>query len=83
MSDPASRLPARPSLEQLRKQAKDLLRQYRAGDADAAATRARRRSRDSPMRRPRPPSSSPTHSSSSRASTDSRVGRHSRSTSRA
>jgi len=40
MTDPASRLPARPSLEQLRKQAKNLLRQYRAGDADAA-TRAR------------------------------------------
>jgi ankyrin repeat protein len=37
MSDPASRLPARPSLEQLRKQAKDLLRAVRAGDADAAA----------------------------------------------
>jgi len=38
MSDPtASRLPARPSLEQLRKQAKDLVRAYRAGDADAAA----------------------------------------------
>jgi len=36
MSDPASRLPARPSLEQLRKQAKNLLRDYRAGDADAA-----------------------------------------------
>jgi ankyrin repeat protein len=35
MSDPASRLPVRPSLEQLRKQAKDLLRDYRAGDADA------------------------------------------------
>jgi ankyrin repeat protein len=37
MSDPASRLPARPSLEQLRKQAKDLLRALRAGDADAAS----------------------------------------------
>jgi ankyrin repeat protein len=36
MTDPASRLPARPSLEQLRKQAKNLLRDYRAGDADAA-----------------------------------------------
>ena len=36
MSDPASRLPARPSLEQLRKQAKNLLRDYRAGDADSA-----------------------------------------------
>ena len=40
MTEPASRLPARPSLEQLRKQAKNLLRDYRAGDADAA-TRAR------------------------------------------
>jgi len=32
MSNPASSLPARPSLEQLRKQAKELLRGYRAGD---------------------------------------------------
>ena len=31
MSDPTSRLPARPSLEQLRKQAKELLRDYLAG----------------------------------------------------
>jgi len=37
MSDPTSRLPARPSLEQLRKQAKDLLRALRAGAPDAAA----------------------------------------------
>jgi ankyrin repeat protein len=36
MSEPASRLPARPSLEQLRKQAKDLLHLVRAGDAVAA-----------------------------------------------
>ncbi|MCI0391097.1 MAG: hypothetical protein MOB07_20315 [Acidobacteria bacterium] len=36
MSDSISRLPARPSLEQLRKQAKELLRDYRAGDAAAA-----------------------------------------------
>jgi ankyrin repeat protein len=35
MTEPASRLPARASLEQLRKQAKNLLRDYRAGDADA------------------------------------------------
>jgi ankyrin repeat protein len=35
MTQPASRLPARPSLEQLRKQAKNLLRDYRAGDAVA------------------------------------------------
>ena len=35
MTEPASRLPARPSLEQLRKQAKDLLHEFRAGDADA------------------------------------------------
>ena len=35
MSEPASRLPARPSLEQLRKQAKDLLQLFRAGDAGA------------------------------------------------
>lgn len=35
MSDFSSRLPARPSLEQLQKQAKDLLRQYRAGDEGA------------------------------------------------
>jgi ankyrin repeat protein len=35
MSDPASRLPARPSLEQLRKQAKDLLHLVRAGDTAA------------------------------------------------
>jgi ankyrin repeat protein len=33
MSDPASRLPTRPSLEQLRKQAKELLQLHRAGDA--------------------------------------------------
>ena len=31
MSDPSSRLPARPSLEQLRKQAKQLLRDIRLG----------------------------------------------------
>jgi hypothetical protein len=36
MSESASRLPARPSLEQLHKQAKDLLRQYRAGNSGAA-----------------------------------------------
>ena len=36
MSDPASRLPARPSLEQLRKQAKELLHAFRAGDTGAA-----------------------------------------------
>src|SRR5258708_1882699 len=35
MSDSASRLPAHPSLEQLRKQAKELLRQYRAGETTA------------------------------------------------
>src|SRR5438045_720382 len=35
MSDGTSRLPARPSLEQLRKQAKELLRDYRAGDSAA------------------------------------------------
>jgi hypothetical protein len=40
MSEPASRLPDRPSLEQLRKQAKDLLKQVRAGD-DAAMVRMR------------------------------------------
>src|SRR5688500_13325105 len=37
MSDPTSRLPARPSLEQLRKRAKDLLRAARAGDPAATA----------------------------------------------
>jgi hypothetical protein len=36
MSDPDSRLPARPSLEQLQKQAKELLRGYRAGESTAA-----------------------------------------------
>jgi hypothetical protein len=35
MPDSVSRLPARPSLEQLRKQAKDLLRDYRAGHPSA------------------------------------------------
>jgi ankyrin repeat protein len=35
MSDPTSRLPARPSLEQLRKRAKDLLRAARADDRAA------------------------------------------------
>src|SRR5882724_5383311 len=34
MSDP-SRLPARPSLEQLQKLAKELLRQFRAGESSA------------------------------------------------
>jgi ankyrin repeat protein len=37
VSSSTSGLPARPSLEQLRKQAKDLLRAARAGDASAAA----------------------------------------------
>ncbi len=36
MSDPNSSLPARPSLEQLRKQAKELLRNCRDGVAVAA-----------------------------------------------
>jgi hypothetical protein len=36
MTGHTSRLPARPSLEQLRKQAKELLRDYLAGDAAAA-----------------------------------------------
>ena len=37
MTNPASRLPARPSLEQLRKQAKNLHRAFRAGDPDAVS----------------------------------------------
>lgn len=37
MSESTSDLPARPSLEQLRKQAKELLRAYRAGEAAATA----------------------------------------------
>jgi ankyrin repeat protein len=37
MSSPISPLPARPSLEQLRKQAKELLKQFRAGDSAASA----------------------------------------------
>jgi hypothetical protein len=37
MTDSAPRLPARPSLEQLHKQAKELLRQYRAGNSEALA----------------------------------------------
>src|SRR5688572_8254701 len=37
MSDPTSRLPGRPSLEQLRKRAKDLLRAVRAGVTAAIA----------------------------------------------
>jgi hypothetical protein len=37
MSDSPSRLPVRPSLEHLRKQAKDLLQQYRAGESAALA----------------------------------------------
>jgi hypothetical protein len=36
MPDSARHLPPRPSLEQLRKQAKELLRDYRTGDAAAA-----------------------------------------------
>lgn len=35
MPDPGSSLPSRPSLEQQRKQAKELLRDYRGGDASA------------------------------------------------
>src|SRR5260370_24526248 len=35
MPDTESRLPVRPSLEQLQKQAKELLRQYRSGDGAA------------------------------------------------
>ena len=37
MSDPTPRLPARPSLEQLRKQAKELLQQLRSGNKTATA----------------------------------------------
>ena len=37
LSHPTRRLPPQPSLEQLRKQAKDLLEQYRAGDPAAVA----------------------------------------------
>src|SRR5439155_7315468 len=37
MSSPASPLPARPSIVQLRKQAKELLRDYRANDRAALA----------------------------------------------
>src|SRR5262249_15533262 len=37
MSEHASRLPARPSVEQLRKQAKELVRAYRDGDPAAIA----------------------------------------------
>ena len=40
MSDSAPHLPARPSLEQLRKQAKELLRQYRAGEQTEEALNA-------------------------------------------
>ena len=44
-SYPTRRLPGQPSLEQLRKQAKDLLRQYRARDRrGSAAVRAQTRS---------------------------------------
>jgi hypothetical protein len=38
---PSRRLPAQPSLEQLRKQAKDLLEQYRAGDPQAVSSARR------------------------------------------
>src|SRR5688572_12234462 len=37
MSDPTTGLPARPSLEQLRKQAKELLQRARTGDAPTAS----------------------------------------------
>ena len=47
MSDHPSRLPARPSLEQLHKQAKQLLRQYRAWDS-SARERFRRAGRPRP-----------------------------------
>lgn len=47
MPDSAPRLPARASLEQLRKQAKELLRAIRAGEADAARRVAAARSRPS------------------------------------
>jgi hypothetical protein len=51
MSDNESRLPARPSFEQLRKQAKDLLRQFRSGN-DRARERfaAHLRRMDDPRR---------------------------------
>jgi len=52
MSEPASRLPARPSLEQLRKQAKELLRAAHAGDSAAAARLQAVERRDSERRGP-------------------------------
>ncbi len=52
MSDSPSRLPARPSLEQLHKQAKDLLREYRGGDNCAALERFRAAKG---RRQPKPP----------------------------
>ena len=45
MSSPTSPLPARPSLVQLRKQAKELLRDYRANDRAALARIHSHRSR--------------------------------------
>jgi ankyrin repeat protein len=47
-SYPTRRLPKQPSLEQLRKQAKDLLEQYRAGDPAAVAEIHRFESRPDP-----------------------------------
>jgi hypothetical protein len=47
MSEPSRTLPAHPSLEQLRKQAKDLLRFFESGDS-AAAQRCRDQSHRGP-----------------------------------
>ena len=75
MSSPFRRsLPARPNLEQQKRQAKELLEAFTAGDAEAQA-RLRRSSRTSS------PSHSPTRSSCSRGNTASPTGRRSRSTS--
>ncbi len=46
MSDIAPRLPARPSIEQLRKQAKELLKQYQAGEPSAVERLAKLGSRN-------------------------------------
>jgi len=46
VSHPTRRLPTHPSLEQLRKQAKDLLEQYRAGEP-SAVTEVQQFERDS------------------------------------
>ena len=82
---PAQELPARPNLDQYKKQAKELVKAAKAGDARAFALMREHHPRLKKRRTTNcvaPNSRWPTRSSSSRAGMDSRVGRSSRSTSK-